>query len=193
MLAATRQPLRASTAGERRASGGTPPASARRASRRSRRPPTRAARTPAARPPWRAGTPSERRRSRASQRRNRSGSPSSRSASRGSWKTATFERSESSSAERGGSSNHSSLYASSEQRTKSCSRARLRELLVEREWCGRPGRVVRVVDPEERDPVPVVRLHPDRAGTRSTPRSGSAPAVRRRRRRHARAPGTRVR
>ena len=69
-------------------------------------------------------------------------------------KTTTFVRSASCSAEAGGSSNQSSVYASSEATTKPCSRASAGQTLVEGERRGGGGGVVGVVDPEDGQPRP---------------------------------------
>ena len=67
------------------------------------------------------------------------------------------ERSAAWSADGGGSSNQSSVYASSEPDHEVLALRRLRELVVELARRDRAGRVVRVVDPDERDVVVELR------------------------------------
>ena len=95
------------------------------------------------------------------------------------------ERSATWSADGGGSSNQSSLYASSEATTKSRSAASVGEPLVERERRDRAGRVVRVVDPDERG-VASRRSRRGRGGSRSPAAAAASARARRRRARRAR-------
>ena len=71
----------------------------------------------------------------------------------------TFVQSSSCSTEGGGSSNQSSLYASSDASTKPCARAQSREPLEERQRGNGPGGVVRRVQPDERRASPEVVGH----------------------------------
>ena len=72
--------------------------------------------------------------------------------------------------------------------TKSWRSAALRELVVELERRDRAGRVVRVVDPDERDVV--VERRRDPAGSRSRAAAAASAPARRRRARRARTPDT---
>ena len=103
----------------------------------------------------------------------------------------TRERSATWSADGGGSANQSSVYASSEAIKKSSSSARAGQLLVEGERRDRAGRVVRVVDPDDRGAL-VERA--SRSGRKPFSRtSGSVAPLRPRRARRARTRDTRAR